>query len=50
MKTKEEATIQVIRKKEPEIVSQLSRTVKRVVDHKTLEEIIKLSEEEKGID
>lgn len=49
---KEEATIQVIEKAHPypRIISQLSKVVKRIVNHKTLKEIIRITEEEEGID
>jgi len=52
MKMKEESTIQVIEKARPHprLVFELSKMVKRVVDHKTLQKIIQLTEEEEGID
>lgn len=50
MKAKNQSTIQVIEKKDAQIISELAQGVKRVVSHKTLEEIIRSTEEEEGID
>lgn len=50
MKNKAQSPIQVIEKKGARIISQLIKSVERVVTHKTLEEIIRLTEEEEGID
>ena len=50
MKDKNHSTIQVIEKKDAQIIHELAERVKKVVGHKTLEEIIRLTEEEEGID
>ncbi len=50
MKNKEQFNFQVIEKKGAPIISQLIKSVERVVSHKTLKEIIRLTEEEEGID
>lgn len=50
MKNKENLAIQVIEKSKPKVIPRIAKMVKRVVNHKTLERIIHLTEEEKGID
>jgi hypothetical protein len=50
MKDKNHSTIQVIEKKDARIIHELAGRVEKVVGHKTLEEIIRLTEEEEGID
>jgi len=50
MKNRNHSTIQVIEKKDAQIIHELAERVKKVVGHKTLEEIIRLTEEEEGID
>ena len=50
MKNKEHSPIQVIEKKNARIIHQLAKSIHKVVDHKTLEKIIQLTEEETGID
>lgn len=45
---KEQSTIQVMERAHPHprIIPQISKMVKRVVNHKTLKEIIRIAEEE----
>lgn len=50
MKNKNHSTIQVIEKKDAQIIPELAHDLRNIVDHKTLEEIIRLTEEEEGID
>lgn len=50
MKNKEQSNIQVIEKRSAMIISQLAKSIQRVVDHTTLKKIIHLTEEEEGID
>ena len=50
MKNRNHSTIQVIEKKDARIIHELAERVKKVVGHKTLKEIIRLTEEEEGID
>lgn len=50
MKNRERFNSQIIEKKGARIVSQITKSIQRVVNHKTLEEIIRLTEEEEGID
>lgn len=43
-------TIQVMEKPQSKIIPKIAKMVKRVADHRTIEEIIHLTEEEQGID
>lgn len=40
----------VMEKKKATIVEELSKKVKKIIDHKSLQKIISLTEEEEGID
>jgi len=50
MKNKQNFAMQVMEKPKPKVIPQIAKMVKRAVDHKTIEKIIHLTEEEEGID